>query len=76
MRSLNRISYRTNNAAYFLGENVWQYTVRNNGCFSCPIRCYTVMKDEDTAAKFGVSPIQFNTCVGMFGGREWFQAYA
>ncbi len=72
VRSLNRISYRTNNAAYFLGDNVWQYTVRNNGCFSCPIRCYTVMKDEDTAAKFGVSPIQFNTCVGMFGGREWF----
>ena len=34
VRSLNRISYRTNNAAYFLGDNVWQYTVRNNGCFS------------------------------------------
>jgi len=72
LRSLNRISYRTNNTVYFMGETAWKYTVRNNGCFACPIRCYTVQKDEDTAAKYGVNPIQFNTCVGLFGGREWF----
>ncbi len=72
VRSLNRISYRTNNSAFFLGDSVWRYTVRNNGCFACPIRCYTVLKDEDTAARYGVDPIQFNTCVGWFGGREWF----
>ncbi len=76
VRSLNRISYRTNNAVYFLGENAWKYTVRNNGCFACPIRCYTVQKDEDTAAKYGVNPIQFNTCVGMIGGRSWFPSLA
>ena len=71
VRSLGRISYRTNGAAFFLGASAWKYTVRNNGCFACPIRCYTVQKDEETAAKYGISPIQFNTCVGLYG-REWF----
>ena len=34
--NLNRIAYRTNNAAFFLGEKAWQYTVRGNGCTSLP----------------------------------------
>jgi aldehyde:ferredoxin oxidoreductase len=30
--NLNRIAYRTNNAAYYLGDIAWQHTVRGNGC--------------------------------------------
>lgn len=76
VRSLNRIAYRSNNAAYFLGDNVWKYTVRNNGCFACPIRCNTVMRDDDAAAKYGINPVQQNTCVGVFYGRNFFPSLA
>lgn len=76
VRSLNRIAYRTNNAVYFLGEDIWKYTVRTNGCHACPIRCHTVLKDKGTAAKYGIREVQQNTCVGVFYGRNFFPKLA
>lgn len=70
--SLNRIAFRTNNAAYFLGDSAWRYTVRGNGCHGCPIRCHTVLKDPATAAKYGINEIAQNTCVGLVFGRGFF----
>ena len=74
--SLNRISFRTNNAVYFLGDDTWKYTVRGNGCHSCPIRCHTVLKDPGIAAKYGIQELAQNTCVGLIYGRSFFPSLA
>ena len=39
------------------GTNLWNYTVRNTGCYACPIRCYSVIRDDETAAKYNVNAI-------------------
>jgi aldehyde:ferredoxin oxidoreductase len=71
--NLNRIAYRTNNAAFFLGEGAWKYTVRGNGCHSCPIRCHTLLKVPSVGAKYGISDVAQNTCVGLNFGRYFFK---
>jgi aldehyde:ferredoxin oxidoreductase len=70
---LNRIAYRTNSAAFFLGEDAWQYTVRGNGCTACPIRCHTMLKVPSVASKYGISEIGQNTCVGLLFGCRFFK---
>jgi aldehyde:ferredoxin oxidoreductase len=72
---LNRIAYRTNNAAYFMGEVAWQYTVRGNGCTSCPIRCHTLMKVPTLSAKYGIPEVGQNTCSGLNFGRAFFKKF-
>ena len=72
---MNRIAYRTNNAAYFLGDVAWQYTIRGNGCTSCPIRCHTMMKVPSVSAKYGIAEIQQNTCAGLNFGRTFFKGF-
>ncbi len=37
----------------------------NNGGAACPIRCYPVIKDTATAAKYNVHPITEQTCGGL-----------
>ncbi|MDQ1238445.1 MAG: hypothetical protein QG577_630 [Thermodesulfobacteriota bacterium] len=73
--NLNRISYRTNSAAFFLGEKAWRYTVRGNGCSGCPIRCHTVLKVPSVSSKYGISEIGQNTCVGLLFGRSFFKTF-
>lgn len=70
---LNRIAYRTNSAAFFLGEQTWRRTVRGNGCTGCPIRCHTVLKVPSVAAKYGIREVAQNTCAGMVFGRSFFK---
>ncbi len=70
---LNRISYRTNSAAFLLGDGAWKHTVRGNGCTACPIRCHTVLKVPAVAAKYGIRESAQNTCVGMLFGRSFFE---
>jgi len=74
-QNLNRIAYRTNNAAYFLGEKAWQYTVRGNGCTACPIRCQTMLKVPAVSTKYGIPEIGQNTCVGLLFGRGFFKSF-
>lgn len=69
----NRIAYRSNNAAFFLGDNAWQHTVRGNGCTSCPIRCHTMLKVPGVAAKYGIPAMGQNTCVGLLFGSIFFK---
>ena len=71
---LNRIAYRTNSAAFFLGEGAWKHTVRGNGCTGCPIRCHTVLKVPALAAKYGIRETAQNTCSGLNYGRAFFKA--
>ena len=73
---LNRIAFRTNSAAFFMGEDAWQYTVRGNGCSSCPIRCHTIVKVPSVAAKYGIRDVAQNTCAGMVFGRGFFRQLA
>ncbi len=71
--NLNRIAYRTNNAAFFMGEIAWQYTVRGNGCTSCPIRCHTIIKVPALSSKYGIPEIGQNTCSGLNFGRNFYR---
>ncbi|SNR78415.1 aldehyde:ferredoxin oxidoreductase [Humidesulfovibrio mexicanus] len=72
IRSMNRISYRTNSAAFFLGEQAWKHTVRGNGCTACPIRCHTTLKAPTVAAKYGLNEIAQGTCIALNFGRRFF----
>lgn len=64
-RRLSKMAIRTNAGEFFLGDREWARHVRNNGCFACPIRCYPVIKDTATAAKYNVHPITEQTCGGL-----------
>ena len=70
---LNRIAFRANNAAFYLGEQMWKHTVRGNGCTGCPIRCHTIIKVPSIAAKYGIQEVAQNTCVGLLFGRSFFK---
>lgn len=70
---LNRIAYRTNSAAFFLGEGAWKHTVRGNGCTACPIRCHTILKVPAITAKYGIRETGQNTCTGLLFGRSFFK---
>jgi aldehyde:ferredoxin oxidoreductase len=72
---LNRIAYRTNNAAFYLGEKAWKYTVRGNGCTGCPIRCHTTLKVPSASSKYGISEMGQNTCGGLNFGRSFFKTF-
>lgn len=74
-RDLNRIAYRTNNAAHYLGDIGWKYTVRGNGCTGCPIRCHTMIKVPAVAAKYGIPEVGQNTCGGLNFGRSFFKKF-
>ena len=64
-KRLSKMAFRTNAGEFFLGDREWARHVRNNGCFACPIRCYPVIKDTATAAKYNVHPITEQTCGGL-----------
>ena len=64
-RRLSKMAFRTNAGEFFLGDREWARHVRDNGCFACPIRCYPVIKDTATAAKYNVHPITEQTCGGL-----------
>jgi len=72
---LNRIAYRTNNAAFYLGDKAWKYTVRGNGCSGCPIRCHTMIKVPSVASKYGIPETGQNTCVGLNFGKYFFKSF-
>lgn len=73
--NLNRIAYRTNNAAFFLGNDAWKYTVRGNGCTACPIRCHTLLKVPSVSSKYGIPEVGQNTCVGLIFGKTFFKSF-
>ena len=52
MRSPNKISYRWCASQFFLGKpQGLKIQVRNNGCYSCPLRCYSIVEDEEATAR-------------------------
>jgi aldehyde:ferredoxin oxidoreductase len=73
--NLNRIAYRTNSAAFFLGEKAWKYTVRGNGCTACPIRCHTRLKVPSVASRYGIPESGQSTCVRLNLGKAFFKGF-
>jgi aldehyde:ferredoxin oxidoreductase len=71
----NRMAYRSNSASYLMGDLFWQYTVRGNGCTSCPIRCHTLMKVPSLPGKYGIPAQGQNTCGGLNFGRAFFKEF-
>lgn len=74
-QNLNRIAYRTNSAAFFLGDIGWKHTVRGNGCASCPVRCHTMIKVPAVTAKYGIPAVGQNTCAGLMFGSVFFRKF-
>jgi len=72
IHDMSRIAYRTNSAAFFLGEQAWKHTVRGNGCTSCPIRCHTTLKVPAMATKYGLDEVAQGTCIALNFGRFFF----
>jgi aldehyde:ferredoxin oxidoreductase len=73
MRSPNRISYRWCAAQFFLGKpQGLQIKVRNNGCYSCPLRCYAIVQDDEAAAKYHINKLTEQTCMSLYFGRTIF----
>ncbi len=72
-RDMNRIAYRSNVAAFFLGDIAWPRTVRGNGCTGCPIRCHTILKVPAVSVKYGIPDMGQNTCAGLVFGRSFFK---
>lgn len=64
----NSIGYRCHKAVFDLGPIAEQFTVRMDGCHSCPIRCHMQL-NVPSVERFGVSRYAANTCVGWWGGR-------
>ena len=71
IRDVNHIAYRTCSAEFYLGPSLWKYHVRTTGCYACPIRCYSVIRDDHTAQKYGIQKITEQTCMPLYG-RWWF----
>ncbi|MEW6661418.1 MAG: aldehyde ferredoxin oxidoreductase [Bacillota bacterium] len=65
-RDMNSIGYRCQKAVFDLGPIAEQFTVRMDGCHSCPIRCHMQIS-VPTAEKYGVSRYAANTCIGWWG---------
>ena len=75
--NLNKIAYRTNNAAFFLGDKAWQYTVRGNGCtslsHSLPYHAQSPCVFPQNTA---FPEVGQNTCVGLMFGRVLLQDFS
>jgi len=77
MRSPNKISYRWCASQFFLGKpQGLKIQVRNNGCYSCPLRCYSIVEDEEAAARYHINKMTEQTCMSLYFGRVIFPKIA
>lgn len=59
---INTVGYRCAKSVFDLGEEAAKYTIKMNGCHSCPIHCYSDMKVEKAGEITGMDTVG-NTCV-------------
>ncbi len=62
---LNTVGYRCMKSKKDLGRLAADYTIKMNGCHSCPIHCYSDLRNQASAAAGG-EEIAGNTCVPNF----------
>ncbi len=62
---LNTVGYRCMKSTKDLGKAASKYTIKMNGCHSCPIHCYSDLRNEDSKEKGGYETTG-NTCAANF----------
>ena len=62
---INTVGYRCMKAFKDEGPEAEKYTIKMDGCHSCPIQCYSDMREPASAANGGYE-ITGNTCVPNF----------
>ncbi len=64
---INRIAYRCDKGVFDFGEVAQNYMVKQGGCSSCPIRCYSEY-DVDPLADYDLPTHCSNTCMPVLYG--------
>ena len=62
---LNTVGYRCMKSVYDLGEVAEKYTIKMDGCHSCPIHCYSDLRVEAAESTAGFETVG-NTCAANF----------
>ncbi|MCH4184905.1 MAG: aldehyde ferredoxin oxidoreductase [Eggerthellaceae bacterium] len=62
---LNTVGYRCMKSTKDLGAGAEKYTIKMNGCHSCPIHCYSDLRNEESKAHGGYETVG-NTCAANF----------
>ena len=63
---LNTVGYRCMKSTKDLGPAAEKYTVKMNGCHSCPIHCYSDLRVEAAGSTAGFENSVGNTCAANF----------
>ena len=64
---INKVALRCFKGYFDFGAPAAEYTVKNGGCSSCPIRCYTEY-DVDPLADYDLPTHNSNTCMPVLYG--------
>ena len=68
---INKIAYRTLKGVFDNGEVAAHYIVKQGGCSSCPIRCYTEYEMEPLA-EYDLPTHNSNTCMPVLYGQTFY----
>ena len=68
---INKIAYRCLKGVFDYGDVATKYIVKQGGCSSCPIRCYT-QYDMEPLAEFDLPTNVSNTCMPMLYGQDFY----
>lgn len=68
---INKIAYRCLKGVFDYGEVATKYIVKQGGCSSCPIRCYT-QYDMDPLADYDLPTAASNTCMPMLYAQNFY----
>ncbi|MBQ8620284.1 MAG: aldehyde ferredoxin oxidoreductase [Clostridia bacterium] len=68
---INVAALRCNKGVFDFGAVAEKYTVKQGGCSSCPVRCYTEY-DMDPLADYDLPTHVSNTCMPIIKMLEWY----
>lgn len=68
---INVAALRCNKGVFDFGEVAQKYTVKQGGCSSCPVRCYTEY-EMDPLADYDLPTHVSNTCMPIIGMLAWY----
>jgi len=63
-RDRQRVGYRCYKTD--TGTTSYPYTIRMNGCHSCPVRCHQLIDIPSATVKWGIESTAQNTCTGWW----------
>ncbi len=68
---INVAALRCNKGVFDFGDVAMKYTVKQGGCSSCPVRCYTEY-EMDPLADYDLPVNVSNTCMPIIKMLEWY----